>query len=83
MKENIYTGEKKTSLNNKVEKIEKSKKVKMVKLTFKENRKYELNLNREVFLFKGRQTISIPEIALQHKNWTPETAKLFLVSRED
>ena len=60
-----------------------SKKIsKNVLLTFKENRAYELHLNRKIWRFVGRETLSIPRALLEDKNFTEAIRNKFIITEE-
>jgi hypothetical protein len=60
-------------------KNEVSKKpVKMVTITFRENRKFELHIGREITVFLGRVSKQVPASYLQHKDWK-NVSKYFIV----
>lgn len=62
----------------KVEK-NKSKKEKKVRITFKENRAFELHIGREIYRFSGRESKVVPASLLEHKDFTEQTAMKFVV----
>lgn len=69
----------KYSGSKKVEKIETKKATsKMVTVTFRDNRKFDLHIGREMVTFKGRETKSIPSAYLTHKDWV-QVKHLFVV----
>ena len=53
-----------------------------VLLTFKENRAYELHLNRKIWRFAGRETLSIPRALLEDKNFTEAIRDKFIITEE-
>ena len=42
---------------------------KTVKLTFRENRKFDLHVGREMITFRGRETKLVPKDWLNHKDF--------------
>ena len=48
-------------------------------LTFRGNRSYELHVGREVHRFEGRQKKELPSSVLEHKDFTENIKKLFII----
>lgn len=59
---------------------DKPKKTTMVFLTFRETRKYDLHIGREMITFRGRETKLVPESWLTHKDFL-KAAKLFIIKK--
>jgi len=53
------------------------KPVSMVKVMFRENRKFDLHIGRQMITFKGRETKEIPVPWVQHKDF--ESVKKYFV----
>jgi len=51
---------------------------KMVSVVFRENRKFDLHIGRNMVTFKARERKSIPAAWLKHPDWQ-NVAKLFVV----
>lgn len=77
----VKTGEKTVKPENKVGKEPDKVPVRMATVTFKENRKYDLHIGRNVIVFKARETKKIPAAYLLHSDWE-QASKLFLVKKE-
>jgi hypothetical protein len=72
-KENLeYSG--KLEKANKVQ----TKKEKKVNIMFRENRKFDLHIGRDMITFLGRESKSIPAAWLDHKDWN-NVSKYFIV----
>jgi len=54
-------------------------KEKIVTIMFRENRKFDLHIGRDMITFKGRENKQIPEKWLKHRDWTPAISKKFTV----
>lgn len=54
------------------------KKTKEVTVTFRENRKYDLHVGRNMITFLARETKKIPADWLKHPDWK-QASKLFVV----
>lgn len=54
-------------------------KEKMVTIMFRENRKFDLHIGRDMITFRGRENKEVPASWLKHKDWTPKIAKKFIV----
>jgi len=50
-----------------------------VLLTFRENRTFELHVNRQLIRFEGRQTIKLPKAITEHADFTVNIAKNFII----
>lgn len=50
-----------------------------VDLVFKENRTFELHVNRKLYRFVGRVALPFPRADLNHPDFTDEIKSLFLV----
>ena len=57
----------------------KVQKEKIVSIMFRENRKFDLHIGRNMITFKGRENKQVPASWLKHKDWTPQIAKKFIV----
>ena len=75
---NIKTGEMKTDVNKSVKKVDIAPAKNIVKLTFRENRKFDLHIGRNMVTFMGRQSITVPKKWLEHKDW-PNVSKYFII----
>lgn len=53
-------------------------KIKQIAITFKENRKYDLHIGRDMITFKGREEKLIPRTWLAHPDFK-QAANLFIV----
>lgn len=49
-----------------------------VTITFRENRKFDLHIGREIKVFRGRESKPIPSSWLNHKDWV-SAKKYFIV----
>lgn len=49
-----------------------------VTVTFRQNRKYDLHIGREMVTFRGRETKKIPASWVAHKDWD-NVSQLFIV----
>lgn len=72
--ESTFTGEKKPPVESKVS----TRSAKKVSVTFRQSRKYDLHIGRNMVTFKGRETKQIPAEWLKHKDWQ-NVSKLFVV----
>jgi hypothetical protein len=52
---------------------------KKTKLTFKENRAFELHVNRKIFKFEGRESKIFDSNLLNHKDFTDKIKKKFII----
>jgi hypothetical protein len=69
-----YTGKMETPITNKVQvKIEKK-----VNIMFRENRKFDLHIGRNMITFLGRESKPVPVSWLKHKDWF-NVSKYFIV----
>lgn len=55
----------------------------MVKITFKQNRKFNLHLGRQVFIFRGRESKEIPKELLEHKDFTDYIKQYFVIHNRE
>ena len=55
----------------------------LVKITFRQNRKFHLHLGRNVYTFLGRESKEIPRILLDHKGFTDEIKKYFVIHNKE
>lgn len=53
----------------------------LVKITFRQNRKFHLHLGRNVYTFMGRESKEIPRKLLDHKGFTEEIKKYFVIHK--
>ena len=53
----------------------------MVLLTFRENRKFDLHIGREMKTFRGRQTLPVPAGWVKHKDFK-NVAKFFVIGKK-
>jgi hypothetical protein len=51
---------------------------KKVEITFRENRKFDLHVHREMMIFRGRETKSISKAWLEHKDFK-QVEKYFII----
>lgn len=58
--------------------IEKPKKNSKIDVMFRENRKFDLHVKRQMITFMGRETKKIPIEWLEHKDFT-QVAKYFVI----
>ena len=61
-------------------KVEKKVKEELKIITFKENRKFDLHIGREVIVFKARESKPVPKRFLSHPDWF-QVEKLFIVEK--
>lgn len=63
-----------------VMKVEKMvpKREKVVLITFKQNRKYDLHVGRNMILFMGRETKPVPHTWIKHKDFE-QVKGLFII----
>jgi hypothetical protein len=69
-----YSGSK----NDKLSEIKKSEMQNTILIQFKENRKFDLHIGRNMITFLGRETLPVPKIWLQHKDWQ-NVKKYFII----
>lgn len=50
-----------------------------VKLTFRQNRKFDLHLKRKVYTFHGKETKEIDRSLLDHKDFTDNIKQYFVI----
>lgn len=50
-----------------------------VEIMFKQNRRFELKLGRNYFIFEGREKKVIDKALLSHPDWTPVISNYFVV----
>ena len=50
-----------------------------IEITFRQNRKYDLRIGRDVYTFYGQETKKFSRKLLFHADWTPETASYFSI----
>lgn len=58
--------------------IKEVKKKKQASLTFRENRKYDLHIARQVITFRGRETKTVPQSWLNDKDFN-QVRKNFVI----
>lgn len=54
-------------------------KEKKVTIMFRENRKFDLHIGRDMITFRGRENKQVPASWLKHRDWTPAISKKFIV----
>jgi hypothetical protein len=64
-KEHSYSGSMKNTTNETVS----TKREKMVTITFRDNRKFDLHIGRNMVTFNGRESKPIPSSWLTHGDW--------------
>ena len=48
-------------------------------LMFKQNRKFELRIGRNYYIFNGREKVKVPRSVVEHPDFTHEIQKYFVV----
>ena len=65
--------------NFKEEKKFKQSKPAEITLIFKANRAFELKIGRKLYRFEGREAKTFPQSILEHKDFTDEIKKYFVI----
>lgn len=65
IKNTLYSGVQSIATNSNIS----TAKVKKISIQFKENRKFDLHIGRNMVTFFGRESKQIPENWLSHKDW--------------